>query len=110
MNTHQHPTPQVNTPTNAMEALTARLARVDWHKVFIWTARLIVIGFIGYAGYKLALIWQVFPDWQFLAFLDMHTPLMIFSGVFVFFFLHHRDSEIMGVIALLSTVLNALLV
>lgn len=90
--------------------LTAFLASVDWHKVFIWTARLTVIGFIGYAGYKLVNVWLIYPDWRFIAFLDMHTPMMLFSGLFVFFFLHHKASEIMGIIALFSTVLNALLV
>lgn len=97
-------------PTLSADGFLSWLSNLDWNNVFVWTARLTVIGFIGYAGYKLVNIWLMYPDWRFIAFLDLHTLLMLFSGVFVFFFLHHQDSEFIGLIALFSTVLNALLV
>lgn len=97
-------------PTPSAGGILNWLSNLDWHRIFIWAARLTVIGFICYASYKLANVWLIYPDWRFIAFLDMHTPLMLFSGLFVFFFLHHKAGEFVGLIALFSTVLNALLV
>lgn len=86
------------------------LARVDYHKAFIRAAQLLVLLSIAYASYKLVAIWQQYPGVAFLPFLDMHYPLMLFSGLFTANYIQHRDSEGVAIIALLSTMLNSLLV
>ncbi len=101
------PTPQ---PTNAMEAVTGFLARADYHAAFIRAVQWLALAGIGFAVFKLVAIWDIYPGFAFLPFLDMHTPLMLFSGLFTFNYIQHRETEGVAIIALLSTLLNALLV
>ncbi|WP_028488163.1 hypothetical protein [Thiothrix lacustris] len=98
-------------PTKAGLGDFARwLARIDYHKAFTRAVQFLVLLSIGYATYKLVLIWQQYPGMAFLPFLDMHYPLMLFSGLFTANYIQHRDSEGVAIIALLSTMLNSLLV
>ena len=90
--------------------LATLLARIDWHRVFLLAVLTLVLACFGWAGSKLALIWQQYPGMAFLPFLDLHTPLMLFSGLFTLNYIQHRESEGMAMFALLSTGLNALLV
>lgn len=95
----------------ASNHLAEWLASIDWHKVFIVTAAMIALSCILFASYKLLAIWNQYRDWLlFLSFADQHYPLTVFSALFAFNYLQHRDSESMGMFALFSAVLNALLV
>jgi hypothetical protein len=93
-----------------LATLGRTLARADYHKVFIIAVQVVVVLACLFAGFKLYAIWQQYPGVAFLPFLDMHMPLMLFSGLFTINYIQHRDSEGMAIIALLSTLLNALLV
>ena len=98
-------------PTKATIADFARwLARIDYHKAFTRAVQFLVLLSIAYASYKLVAIWQQYPGMAFLPFLDMHYPLMLFRGLFTANYIQHRDSEGVAIIALLSTMLNSLLV
>ncbi|UOG91539.1 MAG: hypothetical protein L3K52_15260 [Candidatus Thiothrix sulfatifontis] len=86
------------------------LARLDYHAAFVRVVQLLVLLSIAFAIYKLVLIWAEYPGVAFLPFLNMHTPLMIFSGLFTATYIQHRESEVVAIIALLSTMMNSLLV
>lgn len=57
MNTQQHPTPA---PTNAWEALTQWLARVDWSVVFKYAARFAMALCVGLTFHELLGYFDVF--------------------------------------------------
>jgi hypothetical protein len=86
----------------------AFIASVDWHQVFVVTASLLALASIVFVGIKLGAIWLQYPGMIFVSFLDAHIPLMLFSAAFTINYIRH--SEGMAIIALLSTMLNALLV
>jgi hypothetical protein len=93
-----------------MATLGNALSRIDWHKVFVRAVQALVLVAFLFAGFKLYAIWQQYPGMAFLPFLDMHPLMMIFSGLFSANYIQHRDTEGMGIVALLSTGLNSLLV
>lgn len=84
--------------------------RIDWHKIFVWTVRALVVVAFGFAVSKLVVIWHYYPGMAFIPFLDMHPLLMLFSGLFTFNFIQKRETEGVAIIAMLSTLLNAQLV
>lgn len=81
---------------------------INWHQVFIVTVIVLALASIAFAGIKLGMIWLQYPGIAFLSFLDAHVLLMLFSAAFTINYIRH--SEGVAIIALLSTMLNALLV
>lgn len=109
---HQHSTDDLDrTPATANFSDFAHwLARLDYHAAFVRVVQLLVLLSIAFATYKLVLIWGEYPGAALLPFLNMHLPLMLFSGLFTATYIQHQESEGMAIIALLSTMLNSLLV
>ncbi|MDD5394427.1 MAG: hypothetical protein PHE17_15535 [Thiothrix sp.] len=102
--------PQTEAPATAREAFAAFMARLDWHRVFVFAVAIVALASVLFASYKLMAIYWEYPGLAFLPFLDMHYPLMLFSAVFTANYIQHRETEGMALIALFSTLLNTLLV
>jgi hypothetical protein len=105
-----YPTLPAGQPTNAWEALRGFLAQADYHKVFLKVVLILVLASFVFASFKLAAIYGEHHGLAFLSFLNMHYPIMLFSGLFTFKYIQHRKTEAMAIIGLFSTMLNALLV
>lgn len=104
------PQEQTSVTETDMNPISELWGRIDWRVIFIMAVMATVTAFIVFAGFKLWAIWDKYPFAVFLSFLDVHTPLMLFSGVFTLIYIQHRETEVIAMVSLFSTILNALLV
>ena len=100
----------VATPTLSTKPTAWNPSRINWHALFIRATQGLVVASGGFIAFKLYAVWQVHPGVAFLPFLDLHPPMALFSGLIVFWFIQQREYESVAIIALFSTMLNALLV